>query len=40
MARTAAQVANTAADLTGNEQLKAAITPVLKLLNTTEKQVR
>jgi hypothetical protein len=38
-ARTAAQVANTAADLTGNEQLKAAITPVLKLLNTTEKQV-
>ena len=38
-ARTAANVANTAADLTGNEQLKAAVAPVLKLLNTTEKQV-
>lgn len=38
-ARTAANVANTAADLTGNEQLKAAVTPVLKVLNTTEKQV-
>ncbi|MFM8604708.1 MAG: hypothetical protein ACKOBY_04120 [Cyanobium sp.] len=32
-------MAKTAADLTGNEQLKAAITPVLKVLNTTEKQV-
>jgi len=38
-ARTAANVANTAADLTGNEQLKAAVAPVLKVLNTTEKQV-
>jgi hypothetical protein len=38
-ARTAANVANTAANLTGNEQLKAAVAPVLKLLNTTEKQV-
>ncbi|MFO7628436.1 MAG: hypothetical protein R6W06_02760 [Prochlorococcaceae cyanobacterium] len=38
-ARTAANVAKTAADLTGNEQLKAAISPVLKVLNTTEKQV-
>ena len=38
-ARTAGNVAKTAADLTGNEQLKAAVTPVLKLLNTTEKQV-
>jgi hypothetical protein len=38
-ARTAANVAKTAADLTGNEQLKAAIAPVLKVLNTTEKQV-
>jgi hypothetical protein len=38
-ARTAANVARVAADLTGNEQLKAAVTPVLKLLNTTEKQV-
>jgi hypothetical protein len=37
--RTAANVANTAADLTGNEQLKAVVTPVLQLLNTTEKQV-
>ena len=37
--RTAAQVADTAANLTGNEQLKAAVAPVLKLLNTTEKQV-
>jgi hypothetical protein len=37
--RTAANVASTAADLTGNEQLKAAVTPVLKLLNTTEQQV-
>ena len=37
--RTAANVANTAADLTGNEQLKAAVAPVLKLLNTTEKEV-
>ncbi|MFM7286508.1 MAG: hypothetical protein ACKO02_06750, partial [Cyanobium sp.] len=39
VARTAANVANTAANLTGNEQLKAAVAPVLKLLNTTEKQV-
>ena len=38
-ARTAANVAKSAAELTGNEQLKAAVTPVLKLLNTTEKQV-
>jgi hypothetical protein len=38
-ARTAANVAKTAANLTGNEQLKAAIAPVLKVLNTTEKQV-
>lgn len=39
VARTAANVAKTAADLSGNEQLKAAISPVLKVLNTTEKQV-
>lgn len=38
-ARTAANVAKTAADLTGSEQLKSAIAPVLKVLNTTEKQV-
>lgn len=38
-ARTAANVAKTATDLTGSEQLKAAISPVLKVLTTTEKQV-
>lgn len=38
-AGTAANAAKIAADLTGNEQPKAAATPVLKLLNTTEKQV-
>lgn len=38
-ARTAVNVAQKAADLTGNEQLKSVLTPVVKLLNTTEKQV-
>ena len=38
-ARAAASVAQTAADLTGNEQLKAVVTPVLNLLNSTEQQV-
>ncbi|MDI9405651.1 MAG: hypothetical protein QM522_03000 [Chitinophagaceae bacterium] len=38
-ARAAASVAQTAANLTGNEQLKAVVTPVLNLLNSTEQQV-
>ena len=38
-ARTAVNVAQKAADLTGNEQLKSVLAPVVKLLNTTEKQV-
>lgn len=38
-ARTAVNVAKTAADLTGNEQLKSVLTPVVTLLNTTQKQV-
>lgn len=38
-ARTAVNVAKTAADLTGNEKLKSVLTPVVNLLNTTEKQV-
>jgi hypothetical protein len=39
-ARTAVNVAKTAADLTGNESLKAALDPVLKVLNTTASQVK
>jgi hypothetical protein len=38
-ARTAVNVAKTAADLTGNEQLKSVLNPVVSLLNTTQKQV-
>jgi hypothetical protein len=38
-ARTAVSVAKTAADLTGNEQLKSVLDPVLKVLNATQKQV-
>ena len=39
-ARTVVQVAKTAADVTGNEQLKNVLTPVLNVLNTTEKEVK
>lgn len=38
-ARTAVNVAKTAADLTGNEQLKSVLTPVVNLLNATKKEV-
>ena len=38
-ARTAVNVAKTAADLTGNEQLKSVLTPVVTLLNATKKEV-
>ena len=40
MARTAANVANTAANLTGNESLKAVLNPVVKVLNATQSQVK
>lgn len=39
-ARTVVQVAKTAADATGNEQLKSVLTPVLNVLNATEKEVK
>ena len=39
-ARTVVQVAKTAADVTGNEQLKNVLTPVLNVLNATEKEVK
>jgi hypothetical protein len=39
-ARTVVQVAKTAADVTGNEQLKNVLTPVLNVLKTTEKEVK
>lgn len=39
-ARTVVQVAKSAADVTGNEQLKNVLTPVLNLLNDTEKEVK
>ncbi|MFM7269485.1 MAG: hypothetical protein ACKOZT_13035 [Cyanobium sp.] len=39
-ARTVVQVAKTAADATGNEQLKTVLTPVLNVLNATEKEVK
>lgn len=38
-ARTAVNMAKTAADLTGNEQLKSVLNPVVSLLNTTQKEV-
>ena len=39
-ARTVVQVAKTAADVTGNEQLQKVLTPVLNVLQTTEKEVK
>jgi len=39
-ARTVVQVAKTAADVTGNEQLQKVLTPVLNVLKTTEKEVK
>jgi hypothetical protein len=39
-ARTAVNVAKTAADVTGNESLKTVLTPVVKLLNNSESQVK
>ncbi|MCS5693990.1 hypothetical protein NZK33_18695 [Cyanobium sp. FGCU-6] len=39
-ARTAVSVARTAADVTGNEQLKSVLDPVLSVLNTSERQVK
>ena len=39
-ARTAANIAKSAADLTGNESLKAVVTPVVNLLNTAESQLK
>jgi hypothetical protein len=39
-ARTVVQVAKSAADVTGNEQLKNVLTPVLNVLNDTEKEVK
>lgn len=39
-ARTVVQVAKTAADVTGNEQLQKVLTPVLNVLKTTEKEVQ
>lgn len=39
-ARTVVQVAKTAADATGNVQLQSVLTPVLKVLNATEKEVK
>ena len=39
-ARTVVKVAKTAADVTGNEQLKNVLTPVLNVLNTAEKEVK
>lgn len=39
-ARSVVQVAKTAADVTGNEQLKNVLTPVLNVLNATEKEVK
>lgn len=39
-ARTVVQVAKTAADATGNEQLKNVLTPVLNVLNATENEVK
>lgn len=39
-ARTVVQVAKSAADVTGNEQLKNVLTPVLNILNDTEKEVK
>ena len=38
-ARTAVNVAKSAADLTGNEQLKSVLNPVVNLLNATKKEV-
>ncbi len=38
-ARTVVQVAKSAADVTGNEQLKNVLTPVLNVLKATEKEV-
>jgi len=39
-ARTAMSVARTAADVTGNEQLRSVLDPVLAVLNTSERQVK
>jgi hypothetical protein len=39
-AKTAVSVARTAADVTGNEQLKSVLDPVLAVLNTSERQVK
>jgi hypothetical protein len=39
-ARTVVQVAKTAAEVTGNEQLQKVLTPVLNVLQTTEKEVK
>lgn len=40
VARTAANIAKSAADLSGNESIKAVVTPVVNLLNTTQSQLK